>query len=237
MIVTGSALRDTETKAKIAAEAACLLRPSAPVSPLVWEIGDTGASKDEPRHVGVLPPERHEGAAQMLRQMGFVWTVSIWAKKCTDETVDDLIVEVAVGLLALGLVVRVPRPELVERVVSGDYEPVCMRHVKVLSGGRRFILTWPSEKDNGLYDALKRVPGARWDRALRGVTLPKEMYNEMLDFAEANGFQISEEAQRLAAEAEAVYKATVIVDVQPRELEPPARRGIGEIDAELRDDD
>ena len=239
MRATEEALLDEGAQARIAAEPACLIRPSKPSSPLIWEIRDTGIKNDGRGHVGVLPPERNDGAAEALRHMGFVWDVDCWRKRYTDKTpnVGDLIVEAAVRLLAMGLIVRVPRAEFVSRVASGDYTPICTRYVKASSERRRFVLIWPKATDDGLYDVLKRLPGARWNRDLRAMTLPREMYNEMLDFAEANGFQVSGEARQMAAEAEATFKAAVIVDVQSHEPEPPARRRIGEIDAELRDDD
>ena len=218
---------DAEAQKRIAEEARRTLRPSAPKSDLLWRIEET---EDK---LCLLTPERNDEVAALARRLGFAWQNGCWRRK-KPET-DDMAVEIAVRLLAMGLSVRLPSAGLVPRVAEGNYEPYVTKTV-TRSTKDNFIIRWAWE-DGNFYDVLKRIPGARWDSAKRWAVIPGDRYNEVLDFAEVNGFKVSEDAWRLADEAEAIYNASLVMDVKEKTTRSEKLPETGGIDEELRDED
>ena len=218
---------DAEVQKCIVEEARRTLRPSEPKSDLLWRIEET---EDK---LCLLTPKRNDEVATMARRLGFAWQDGCWCRK--KPGTDDMAVEIACRLLTMGLPVQLPRVELVPRVAEADYEPYATKTVLRSTKGN-FIIRWAWE-DGNFYDILKHIPGAKWDSEKRWTVVPRDRYNEVLDFAEDNGFKVSEDAQRLVEEAEAIYKAALVMDVKektPRKREPPETGGI---DEELLDKD
>lgn len=218
---------DVEVQERIVEESRRTLRPSEPKSALIWRIEET---EDK---LCLITPERNDEVVVMAKRLGFAWQNGCWRRN--KPGTDDMSVEIACCLLTMGLPVRLPRAELVSRVAESDYEPYATKTV-ARSTKDNFIIQWAWE-DGNFYDVLKKIPGARWDSAKRWTVVPGDRYNEVLDFAKANGFKVSEDAQRLAKEAEAIYKASLVVDVKKKLARNEEPTKTGGIDAELRDDD
>ncbi|MBQ7263708.1 MAG: helix-turn-helix domain-containing protein [Synergistaceae bacterium] len=209
-------------------EASRTLRPSEPKSSLLWRIEETEG------RLSLVTPERDDAVAAMARRLGFSWSDGAWRRK--RPATDDLAVEVAVRLLAMGLPVRVPRAELVPRVAAADYAPFVSKRILASKDRERFEVVWARE-DGDFYDVLRRMPGARWDSPRRRMTVPKDRWAEVEDFADAHGFTLSVPARQMAREAEGAMKAALVVDPKPKEPKAPERKEAGGIDAELLDDD
>ena len=219
---------DADVQARIDDEASRTLRPSEPKSSLLWRIEETEG------RLSLVTPERDDAVAAMVKRLGFTWSEGAWRRK--RPATDDMAVEIAVRLLAMGLPVRVPRAELVPRVAAADYAPFVSKRILASKGRERFEVVWARE-DGDFYDVLRRMPGARWDSARRRMTVTKDRWAEMEDFADAHGFTLSVPARQMAREAEATMKAALVVDPKPKEPKAPERKEAGGIDAELLDDD
>ena len=209
-------------------EASRTLRPSEPKSSLLWRIEEPGD------RLVLFSPERDDGVATMVKRLGFSWSEGAWRRK--RPATDDMAVEIAVRLLAMGLPVRVPRAELVPRVAAADYAPFVSKKIIASEDRGKFEAVWAWE-DGNFYDVLKKIPGARWDSARRRMTVPKDRWAEMEDFADAHGFTLSVPARQMAREAEAAMKAALVVDPRPKGPKEKAEKKVGEIDADLLDDD
>ena len=220
---------DAEIRARVAEEASRTLRPAEPRSDLIWRIEETE------ERLSLVTPARDDAVAAMVRRLGFAWSEGAWRRKRPEK--DDLAVEVAVRLLAMGLPVRLPRAELAPRVAAGEYSPLVTKIVLASKDRDRFEIAWARE-DGDFYDAARRIPGARWISERGRMGVPKDRWAEVQDFADAHGFRLTDAARAMAAEAEAAYKEALVVSPRPKEAAgPKPQAGQEGIDEELLDDD
>ena len=205
-----------------------ILRPETSVSPLtaVVVIGQTV--------IHTRLPERHEQFCRVVRLLGYVWSGAMWQRQIEPRfhgAVLDRVVELAHTLLTAGFTVEVP-DDLVPRVIAGDYHDECRRWIKQWAGCDWFVIEWRRPDD--FYAAARRLRGSRYEPPY--VVVPSDSFLEILDFAEAHTFQVSENAQQIIATAQRRYESAVLVIPQPRRLVKAQPARLGEIDPELRDD-
>ncbi|MBQ7263650.1 MAG: helix-turn-helix domain-containing protein, partial [Synergistaceae bacterium] len=211
------AIFDADVQARIDDEGSRTLRPSEPKSDLLWRIEEPGD------RLVLFSPARDAGVAAMVKRLGFTWSEGAWRRKRPEK--DDMAVEIAVRLLAMGLPVRVPRAELVPRVAAADYAPFMSKRIIASEDREKFEAVWAWE-DGNFYDVLKKIPGARWDSTRRRMTVPKDRWAEVEDFADAHGFTLSVSARQMAREAEAAMKAALVVDPRPKGPEKKAEKKV-----------
>ena len=229
---------DREIREAAEDEARRTIRPEHPVSELVVRIMDSGLSDQERGVISIRTRQRDENVSQTLRRLGFGWDNGAWkiGYGARDSGVENRIVEAAVNLVGYGFIVTVPRPELVERVMNAEYEPLQTKRIKALKDGSGFVVSW-FFSDGDFYEELRKIPGAQWDHEKKRMVVPSEMYRDVLDFVDEHGFQMSDGAKTLAEEAERIRREALVSDVKPRKPKTRAKPKVGEIDESLRDDD
>lgn len=181
------------------------VRPTEAITETVAEI-QTGEQS-----VSVLFPEKTEQFRAILKKHGFKWTGYCWKRKLsfTTGTPFDRAAEIGHILLGSGFIIRVYDDETRALAISGDYQEEQTRWIKAYTSGSeqgRLCVTWGRDED--YYKAAKRIPTARYVKP--ALSVAAEQFEQLLDFAEINGFGITPSAMQLIdAAREAKYKALV----------------------------
>jgi len=133
-----------------------------------------------------------------VKKLGYSWDFekSTWTKKITEYTgdADNRAAEIGNALLAEGFTVEFPTKESKEAAVSGQFSPECKRWVKYHPGKKKLSIAW-KERNDTIYEAAKKLPGAKWNMESRSMLVSVEFYREVEDFAETLGFSISKAAK------------------------------------------
>lgn len=126
----------------------------------------------------------------IVKNLGYKWNGSAWNKQITEftGTSDDRAAELGNKLLSSGFTVQFPDMESKDMAISGTYSPESDRWVKYHANAKQLAITWKKRSDT-LYDAAKKLPGARWKDGSMRVNV--EFYREVEDFADTMGFSIS----------------------------------------------
>lgn len=181
---------------------------------------------------------REEPFREIMRRLGYSWRGDFWTRELTVFTgnADDRCVELAHTLLTAGYIVELPDEAamLLDRIVAGAYAPECRRWIKKNLQRGWFIIRWPRDED--FYVQARRIRGSRYDAP--SVIVPPEAYEEVLDFAEMHGFQLSACAQELVETARERYESAIMVAPARRKQAPrlPPAPMPDTIDPELLDD-
>lgn len=130
----------------------------------------------------------------IVKNIGYKWNGSTWEKGITEYTgsVNDQAAELGNKLLLAGFTVQFPNEESKNMAVSGEFVEENDRWIKFHIKYKNLAIFW-KKKSDALYDAAKKLPGARWRDGAMLVGI--EFYREVLDFAETMGFSVSKTAQ------------------------------------------
>lgn len=225
-----------------AALAEATVRPTTEQTPSVAEI-----RVDQDR-IEVIFPEKREDFRQLIRfELGYTWSTAATAWTRTigprQAPLADRVVEVAHRLLSAGFPVRLFDPALRDRAIAGDYQPERRQWISVLTQGDhrgQLFITWPKDADSDrLYRLARALPGAHWVNP--GMAVPASRYDALLDFAEAQGFALTDaarvalDAARLAHDRALIATPAVVTHDTP---DAPGSRpaATGAIDPALLDD-
>lgn len=144
---------------------------------------------------------KDEEFRSILKEKGFAfdWERSAWVKEITEFTgsYDNRAADIGNSLLANGFTVRFESQKQLESAISGIFKPECNRWIKFNRTRNAFSLSWSGRNDT-LYTASKKLPNSKWSNGC--MTVPVEYYNQVIDFAETMGFQLSAAAQKKAEE-------------------------------------
>lgn len=175
-----------------------------------------------------------------VKKLGYRWNGSSWAKRITEYTgsAEDRAAELGNTLLGGGFTVQFPNAGIKECAVSGNYIPENDRWIKFFD--QKLVITW-SQRNDTLYNAAKKLPGARWRDGSMRVDL--EFYREVEDFAETMGFSISrmacskiEEYRQLESEFDSVRIASVTKKYSDDERIADLLKSKGTIIEDLKDE-
>lgn len=130
----------------------------------------------------------------IVKGLGYKWDGSTWNKKITEFTgsADDRAAELGNKLLSSGFTVQFPNMESKDMAISGAFSPENDRWVKYHVNAKQLAIVWKKRSDT-LYDAAKKLPGARWKDGSMRVKV--EFYREVEDFTDTMGFSISQLAK------------------------------------------
>lgn len=130
----------------------------------------------------------------VVKSFGYEWNGTAWNKKITEFTgsADDRAAELGNKLLSSGFTVQFPNMESKDMAISGAFSPENERWVKYHVNDKQLAIVWKKRSDT-LYDAAKKLPGARWKDGSMRVKV--EFYREVEDFADTMGFSISQLAK------------------------------------------
>jgi len=216
---------------------ASVVRPVTPVSALLVRLFVRQTQ------IQLLYPEPFDAFIDEVKALGYRWVSPYWLKTCEPDDRVDRAAEAAHRLLLAGFCVQVESEAVKHKAIAATYEPEHYRRVDAsqLSPWLGwFEITWP--RSDELFDEAQKITGAKWaDRAMR---VPPEMYREVQDFADANDFWLTSEAEILMQKAEQAWEEMTIVDPaehrkrqrRTKRQQPPSPN-LAEIPDDLRDDD
>ncbi len=193
--------------------------------------------------VRVVLIEFDEATNTLLKRCGYHWEAPAWVRQAADDVAGHRAVEIAVRLLAHGCPVRIFDEPLRQRAVENDYEPESPRRVEVSTSKKystKFHLVWAL--DGNPAQCKKAASQLRGVKVFDdGAYVSAGHFEDILDFADQNGFAITPEAQSLIDAEKQKLAGAVKVAAQPKVTEgvppkPALAAATGEIDAELLDD-
>jgi len=178
-----------------------------------------------------------------LKGHRFRWSKPCWQRELADPAqAEHRAVEISLRLLRNGCPVVIKDKALQKKVITGDYEPEPSRVLDVNHHekyGTKFLLSWFPGDNARCSFRPQFLPGAKvFDNAAYVDALH---FDCVLDFAEQNGFVITEAAFELINRGQEIRDNTLSirphVKTAPVAAVKPAPRvaATGEIDAELAD--
>jgi hypothetical protein len=194
----------------------------------VQALKDVLGCKEEPVETVVLSPEHKEsellvkvncadnevsvespkdrGVIEIAKGCGFRWNGAVWMMQIGFQTgsAEDRAAEIANKLLLSGYQVSVPT-SISQAAVSGNYEPRCTRWIsKYTDDDKHVYVSW--DRSDDMYYHAKEITGSKWV-SCRGMRIPTSSADEIEDFAQLYGFQITSGAKELIAE----YRKSVTI--------------------------
>lgn len=150
---------------------------------------------------------------RIVKAAGFRWSGSAWEMRITVTTGSavDRAAEIANKLLAAGVQVRVPE-EIQKTAVDGNYTPRCTRWFCAINGD--IFAEW--DKNEDWYSRVINISGAKYISDMHKIRIPASSADEIDDFADLNGFQISDGAKKII---DGYREAVKIVSPQEKEEE------------------
>lgn len=191
------------------AAAEATVRPETPATETVAEI------KAADNKVTVKFPEKREDFRLLIKQHGFTWTGDSWTRQLNTRNGNqqDRAAEIGHILLGSGFVIRIYDEAIRELAINGGYEEEQTRWITLYTSGDnkgRLCIGWG--RDDDFYSAAKRLPTARYVKPDLSVAI--EQFEQVLDFAEINGFSISVKAQEAIDHARAIRDKTLVAHVE-----------------------
>lgn len=214
-------------------------RPEEPKTETVAEIQYSAKS------ITVKFPEKRESFRLLMRKHGFEWISSAWTRTLIKRNGDpqDRAAEIGHILLGSGFIIRVYDENVRAKAISGEYAEERTRWILLYTSGAeqgRLCIHWSRDED--YYRAAKRLPTARYSKP--NISVAIEQFEQVLDFAEINGFSISAEAQAAINAARKAREAALVAHVELKAKESRGDNGKPialavpehvEVDDELRD--
>jgi len=157
-------------------------------------------------YISIESPKRQD-IIDLVKSKGYRWRDSVWKKYVSSEDIDERAVEIGNLLLLKGYGVRFNADnskELQEKAISGDYTPEQTRWVEYKDD--RFYIKWYGYDDD-LYQTSRQLPNSKWNSEEYAVTVPIINFNEILDFADFNGFKLTDKAEKVINELNSTESA------------------------------
>jgi hypothetical protein len=145
------------------------------------------------KSVHVNFPEKRDDFYNLIKGLGFKWA-HVWYKKPLNQI--DCAAETGHILLANGFIVRIADKQILDKAISGQFEPERTRLIfKRISGEYNgwFAIQWGRNED--YYAVARKLPRSRYHN--RSVVVPPEYFEEIMDFASVYDFKLSPGAEGL----------------------------------------
>ena len=154
-----------------------------------------------------------------VKAAGFRWDGYAWKLNIVVTTgkASDRAAEIANKLLNAGLQVQVPEG-IREAAVSGAYTPRCYRWVFTRNDDPDHVYVIWGRDDADMYQKACSIAGAKWIHDLQCIRIPASSADEIDDFAEINGFKISQDAAKIL---DGYRKSVQIVAPEEKQEEKP----------------
>lgn len=147
----------------------------------------------------------------VVKALEFKWNGKCWTKNITKYNSGiNRAIELGHKLLKAGFAVNADK-KLVPDMISGTYEEE--RHNWIDAEENIIVITWEkyTSVSEGNYQEAKKIHGAKYKN--KKMVVPAESFDEIRDFAEVNGFRITEEAEELMKKAEEARNNIATVEV------------------------
>ncbi len=165
--------------------------------------------------IRVLFPEKVEQFRLLARAMRYEWQAPYWERQFKEEAlICDRAAELCYRTLELGIPVQVNYTGVRDKIVSGQFQLEPVRQIKVIVSGAYqgwFSFYWPRGED--WYTKVMSLTAAKYVDGR--VSVPPEHYSEIEDFAETEGFELSEPARAALSDAKKLKEIELLIDVRP----------------------
>ena len=183
-------------------------------------------------------PERLDEFNTLVKKHGFHWQRPLWIRDVSGLALParERCIELCYNLIDAGFIVDVP-DDLVQDVVDCSFEPEQKRWIKRITTDTLhkdwFAIVYPYGDD--FYKESRRITGSEYSKPR--VVVPKEHYDEVLDFADIHGFKLSKAALKLVELAKSEQDNILVVNLKPRKKRERKQDDNNEILDDLLDKD
>ena len=141
-------------------------------------------------------------------QFKFDWVALCWYTKITIRcpSVEDRMAEIANFLLNKGIPIYLKNKEIIEKAVTGNYEPSIKRIICKNADNNKFRIYF--ERNDKLYNFIKKIPTARYDFSKFAGSffeVDSYYYESIRDLVNLYDFKLTIGAKELIEEAEKEY--------------------------------
>lgn len=187
------------------------VRPESALSETIAEIAILDKT------ITVKFPEKREDFRLLMRRNGFEWLSSAWRRSISpfNGTLPDRVAEIGNELLAHGFIIRIYDEAIRQKAISADFEAEQTRWIKAYTSGSeqgKVCITWSRDED--YYKSAKRLPTAKYVKP--HISVDPAHYEQIMDFAEVNGFSVTEAAQALLDAARIAKESALVVAITPK---------------------
>ena len=110
-------------------------------------------------------------------------------------TIDDRKIELANKILNAGYIIRIDDPTLKEKIINGEYTAEHRRWIGECEG--KLIVVFDFKDHPEINNAFNGIKGCMWERNIKCLQLPAEMYLQVQDLAEIYDFKYNDKALEL----------------------------------------
>lgn len=157
--------------------------------------------------------EKNEEFRLLVKKNNYKWVDYSWQRtlKSGDDNVKDRVAEIVSILLNAKFPVRVEDNEIREKAVSGEFDKEITRWIELK--GDKFLVVWDKKED--LYDVIKSLPSSKYEKP--NITIEKERYQELEDFAQVYDFTFNIEAEVLLKKMKDLNRVKV-TEIEEKEV-------------------
>lgn len=151
----------------------------------------------------------------IVKSLGYRWRDFVWKKSLNDlDSLTDREGELGNRLLADGFAVRFATVDGMKKAISGEFSDEVKRWVYLIDD--QFKLYWEYGNDR-MYKEARSLRSAKWDSGKGRMSVKRSAFAEVEDFAEINGFVLSEKAKQAIKEERAKLDGATVVSVKRKE--------------------
>lgn len=182
----------------------------------------------------------------VLKSHGYKW-YGVWEKSLirVAHDIDDRMAEIGNALLVAGVPVIIYDESIRQKAISGEFKDACTRWIGKIDDGHAFIwwekVAWEDRYKDDTYSNAKSIPSSKWEDG--GFIVETRYYDEIIDFAKINNFEITSAAQKALKDAEQTEKKIKTVPIVHHEVQEQKKYNVKDILnsnrdilADLRDD-
>lgn len=192
------------------------------------------AGPDEPEKDGVVVIicEENNVKFKYVRDSDFInmmhahaclWSDRVWNKYVNEMTpsADDLAAGIGADLINNGFVVRFPSQSILDKAISGDYDVEHTRWVFDMKSGQYagwFGIKWAG-RNKYMYKDARLIKGSKYCSPY--VVAPADRWKEVLDFAYAYNFRITDGANNIVEDQKTILSRRVTTKpIKPENIKP-----------------
>jgi hypothetical protein len=185
-------------------------------------------------------PEKRDDFRDLVKRFRYTWD-GCWSRTFREDAdILDRAAEIGDELILAGFCVRLDLEDARERLIAQSFIPEPFKLISKRTSGDwvdHFVFGFPKEGD--WYDEIMKITGVKYvDKSLY---VPPENFEEVLDFAEINGFELSEGALVLVEQARSMRESAIILDRSRKQKKSRAKKNGCKpsevtVPAHLRDD-
>lgn len=224
-----------------------ILRPETPKTEAIYK-----ASFKE-NTIYIQSPEKHDDMYKIVKDFDCIWQWSTksWYRKIGElsSPVTHRLAELCSLLLNAGFIIDIDDNSIISMIQNQSYEFECKKWIVTGRGDFEGWLRvyWKYPKD--LYNQALKIQGSKYDSAYKGICVPSEHYQEVLDFANIYECKIHPKARAIIENAKKIKESQISISLELKKdkkdnysnipkLFVPDKINIPEkfIDAKLRND-